>query len=74
MQDSREAKAAIDRLKPDIVFLDIEMPNFGGFEVLEQFESFDFKFVFMTAYNEYAIKALKTNALDDFVKPTYGRY
>ena len=69
LQDSREAKAAIETLKPDIVFLDIEMPNLTGFEVLEQFESFDFKFVFTTAYNQYAIKALKMSALDYLLKP-----
>ncbi|MGX9986008.1 LytR/AlgR family response regulator transcription factor [Soonwooa purpurea] len=69
LQDSREAKSIIDRLKPDIVFIDIEMPNLSGFEVLEQFESFDFKFVFTTAYDQYAIKALKMNALDYLQKP-----
>jgi len=63
------AKEKIIELKPDIVFLDIEMPYLNGFEVLQQFETLPFKVVFTTAYNQYALKALKINALDYLLKP-----
>lgn len=69
IQDSRLAKERITVLKPDIVFLDIEMPYLNGFEVLQQFETLTFKVVFTTAYDQYAIKALKLNALDYILKP-----
>lgn len=69
IQDSRLAKERITVLKPDIVFLDIEMPYLNGFEVLQQFETLPFKVVFTTAYDQYAIKALKLNALDYILKP-----
>jgi len=68
-QKSTEAKALIEQHKPDLVFLDIEMPFLNGFEVLEQFETIDFKVVFITAYNQYAIKALRMNAMDYLMKP-----
>lgn len=69
IQDSRLAKEKIIALKPDIVFLDIEMPYLNGFDVLQQFETLPFKVVFTTAYDQYAIKALKLNALDYVLKP-----
>lgn len=68
-QKSSEAKALIEQHKPDLVFLDIEMPFLNGFEVLEQFDTIDFKVVFVTAYNQYAIKALRMNAMDYLMKP-----
>lgn len=69
IQDSRLAKNCILELKPDLVFLDIEMPYVTGFELLQQFEYLSFKVVFTTAYDQYAIKALKLNALDYLLKP-----
>jgi two-component system LytT family response regulator len=70
IQDSRLAKAAVEELKPDLVFLDIEMPHLNGFEFLAQFgTNIPFKVVFTTAYDQYAIKALKLNALDYLMKP-----
>jgi len=56
-------------LKPDIVFLDINMPRMNGFELLQKLENKDFHIVFTTAYNEYAIKAYKFNAIDYLLKP-----
>ena len=56
-------------LKPDLVFLDIEMPLMNGFEVLQKLIPFNFAVIFITAYNSYAIKAFKFNALDYLVKP-----
>lgn len=69
IQDSREAAEQIRNLKPDIVFIDVQMPNITGFEVLQQFEVLPFKVVFTTAYDQYAVKALKMNALDYLQKP-----
>lgn len=68
-QKSTEAKELIEKHKPDLVFLDIEMPFLNGFEVLEQFAEIPCKVVFTTAYNQYAIKALRMNALDYLMKP-----
>jgi two-component system, LytTR family, response regulator len=55
--------------KPDIVFLDIEMPIVNGFMLLEQLKNIDFKIVFTTAYDQYAIKAIKFSAFDYLLKP-----
>lgn len=68
-QNSLEAKKLIELYQPDLVFLDIEMPKLNGFGVLDQFENIPFKVVFTTAYDQYAIKALKMNALDYLLKP-----
>lgn len=54
---------------PDILFLDIEMPGMNGFALLEKFPQADFEIIFTTAYNEYAIKAIKHSALDYLMKP-----
>jgi two-component system LytT family response regulator len=56
-------------LKPDLVFLDIEMPLMNGFELLQKLVPFNFTVIFITAYNQYAIKAFKFNALDYLLKP-----
>ena len=69
IQDSTVAVDKIKELKPEIVFVDIEMPGMNGFEVLSRFETLPFKVVFTTAYDQYAIKALKMNALDYLLKP-----
>jgi two-component system, LytTR family, response regulator len=59
----------IKQLAPDVLFLDIEMPLMNGFEVLQKLMPFRFAVIFITAYNQYAIKAFKFNALDYLVKP-----
>lgn len=69
VQSSLEAKELIDKLQPDLLFLDIEMSNLNGFELLRQFDQIPFKVIFTTAYDQYAIKALKINALDYLLKP-----
>ena len=56
-------------LKPDIVFLDIQMPEGSGFTVLEAFDKVDFGIIFVTAFDQYAIKAIKWSALDYILKP-----
>jgi two-component system, LytTR family, response regulator len=60
---------ALEKEKPDILFLDIEMPGMNGFELLEKFHHPEWEIVFTTAYNEYAIKAIKQSALDYLLKP-----
>ena len=64
-----EAKTRIHHDNPDIVFLDIEMPEMNGFEFLESIESIDFHVIFVTAYDEYAINAFEFNATDYLLKP-----
>ena len=61
--------AAIKQNKPDLVLLDINMPDGTGFDVLKKLDTIQFKVVFITAYEEYAIKAIKFSALDYIVKP-----
>lgn len=63
-----EAKAFIEEKKPDLVFLDIQMPGKNGFELLEDLEEVP-DVIFTTAYDEYAIKAFEFNALDYLQKP-----
>jgi two-component system LytT family response regulator len=58
----------IDTLKPDILFLDIQMPGRNGFELLESLDIVP-KVIFTTAYDEYALKAFEVNALDYLLKP-----
>lgn len=60
---------AINKHKPDVVFLDIEMPDYNGFELLGFFREIDFDIVFVTAYSEYAIKAFEISAVDYILKP-----
>jgi len=60
---------AIRSLKPDLVFLDVEMPEMNGFELLDQLDDIFFSLIFVTAYNEFALKAFRFSALDYLVKP-----
>jgi len=60
---------AIRQQKPDVVFLDIEMPQLNGFQVLEAVGEMTFLLVFVTAYDRFALKAFKYSALDYLLKP-----
>jgi len=60
---------AIRQYKPDLVFLDIEMPHMNGFDMLEQFDKLFFDVVFCTAYDQFAIKAFRYSALNYLLKP-----
>ncbi len=64
-----EALRNLESLQPQLVFLDIEMPVMNGFELLSRLIKTDFSIIFVTAYNQFAIKAFKFNALDYLVKP-----
>lgn len=64
-----EAIDAINTHQPDVVFLDIEMPNYSGFELVNFFEEVNFEIVFVTAYDKYAIKAFEVSAVDYLLKP-----
>jgi two-component system LytT family response regulator len=68
-KDGAEAVKEVDAQKPDLLFLDIVMPGMNGFEVLEKCAHHEFDIIFTTAYNEYAIKAIKHSALDYLLKP-----
>ncbi len=61
--------AAINALKPDLVFLDVQMPNMSGFDVLQKLSPIDFEVIFVTSYDQYAIKAIKFSAIDYLLKP-----
>lgn len=65
----QQTLADIQSLELDVLFLDVEMPGINGFEFLEQLGSFSFEVIFVTAYNAYAIEALRANALDYLLKP-----
>lgn len=67
-ENADDAKIMIEDLKPDLVFLDIQMPDKDGFELLEMLDEVP-QIIFTTAYSEYAIKAFDYNALDYLKKP-----
>jgi two-component system, LytTR family, response regulator len=66
--NAETAKESIKQLKPDVIFLDIQMPGKNGFELLEEISGLP-EVVFVTAYDEYAIRAFEVNALDYLLKP-----
>ena len=68
-QGGKEGILAINKLKPEVVFLDVEMPQINGFEVLEMVRDINFEVIFTTAYDHFALKALKMSAIDYLLKP-----
>lgn len=66
-----EAVKTISKLKPDLVFLDIAMPGYSGFELLDFFDEqhLTFKIIFVTAYSEHSLRAFETSAVDYILKP-----
>jgi len=65
----KEAIAYLEASPPDLLFLDIQMPEIDGFQLLDALNVIDFKVVFVTAFDEYALKAFKYYALDYILKP-----
>ena len=65
----KEALQLIATTKPDLVFLDIELPDMTGFEMLQQLDDINFQTIFTTSHSHYAIKAFRFNALDYLIKP-----
>lgn len=69
-QNVPEAVISINKNKPEIIFLDISMPGYSGLELFDFFEDdVNFKVIFVTAYNEYAINAFEKSAIDYILKP-----
>jgi len=62
---------AIEEHKPDLLFLDIQMPDGSGFKLLESIKDIDFDIIFTTAYDQFAIKAIKFSAIDYLLKPIF---
>ena len=67
--DVPSAVKMINKTKPDLVFLDIEMPGYTGFQLLDFFEKVDFQIIFTTAYSDYALQAFQVSAIDYLLKP-----
>ena len=65
----KKAVESVNKHKPDLVFLDINLTDGNAFDFLEQTPNFNYKVIFITAYEEYAIKALKFGAIDYILKP-----
>lgn len=63
------AVECIRRMQPDLVFLDIEMPNYSGLELVNFFDEIHFDIIFVTAYHQFALKAFEISAFDYLLKP-----
>ncbi len=68
-ENVEQAVKKINELTPDLVFLDIEMPQYAGFEIIRFFEDIHFQIIFVTAYEHYAIRAFEIAAVDYLLKP-----
>ena len=68
-QQPEEAILLIRHHKPDVIFLDIEMPRMNGFRMLDELGQYDFDIIFTTAYNHYAVDAIRISAFDYLTKP-----
>ena len=64
-----QAVGVIQSEQPDLVFLDIEMPNYAGYEIVKFFKTITFEIIFVTAYDQYAIRAFEIAAIDYLLKP-----
>ncbi len=67
--NSEKAYQLIQDKKPQLIFLDIQMPSGNAFSLLRKFDKIDFEIVFVTSFDQFAIEAIKFNALDYLLKP-----
>ena len=67
--NAEEGKKALSKHQPDLLFLDIQMPEQNGFELLRSLAEYDFEVIFVTAYDQYAIQAMRFSAVDYLLKP-----
>ena len=67
--NAAEGKSSILQYSPDLVFLDIQMPGKNGFDLLQSLPNYDFEVIFVTAYDQYGIQAVKFAAIDYLLKP-----
>ena len=67
--NGEEGRSLIKELQPDLIFLDIQMPGQNGFDMLMSLEKYDFEIIFITAYDQYGIQAVKFAAIDYLLKP-----
>jgi two-component system LytT family response regulator len=68
-EDVPSGVIAINQHKPDVLFLDVEMPGYTGFQLLDFFKEIDFEIVFTTAHSDYALQAFRVSAIDFLLKP-----
>jgi two-component system LytT family response regulator len=68
-ENVKQAVKFIEAEQPDLVFLDIEMPNYAGYEIVNFFQQINFDIIFITAYDQYAIRAFEIAAIDYLLKP-----
>ncbi|MBK7956851.1 MAG: response regulator transcription factor [Bacteroidetes bacterium] len=68
-EDVEQAVQEIKKHQPDLVFLDIEMPNYTGFELVSFFDDVNFEIIFVTAYSQFALRAFEVAAFDYLLKP-----
>ena len=68
-QTVKDSLQGVQTLKPDLVFLDVEIKNNTGFEFLQQLPQINFEVIFTTAYDKYAVQAFKFSAIDYLLKP-----
>lgn len=68
-EDVPSGVIAINKHKPEVVFLDVEMPGYTGFQLLEFFNEVNFEIIFTTAHSDYALQAFKVSAIDYLLKP-----
>lgn len=69
IKDIKNGIGAINEYEPDLLLVDIKLPDGSGFELIDHFSKPDFKVIFISAYADYAIKAIKYNAIDYLLKP-----
>jgi two-component system LytT family response regulator len=68
-ENVEQAVEVIKKEQPDLVFLDIEMPNYAGYEIVRFFKEINFEIIFVTAYDQYAVRAFEIAAIDYLLKP-----